>query len=1374
MASLSLPPLSVYYCYSPVDVVFRNALDVHLDPIKRHGWIQTWDDQQIPAGTEWEREREAHLHTAHLLVLLVSADFLASESGAHMIQVALQRHQTGEAIAIPILIRSANWEETDLRILQVLPREQKAITTWPDQDDIWREVTREIQHVVEAMRQWVFVVSSPEDQVFVEQLRQDMAPSSVLLWSLEKGQDETQRDAMRAASTVILVASPDAPSSRLVKAQLALAADYQRPILVVWARGEDWRTSNPGNWRVQEVIDIRGKSYETARKTLLIRLRQEVAILPSLVYLDPHTEPRNPYKGLHAFIHDDAGDFFGRESLIGELAIAVETMLTLEKQGSRQVRLLPVIGPSGSGKSSVVMAGLIPRLQSGGIFDSQEWVYLDPMFPGVHPLEALAVSFAPQFPARSVLSLHEDFTSDSMRALHLLACQLVNVSQKKVVLVVDQFEELFTLTISEEERQHFLDLLVTAVTEPYGPTLVILTLRADFYDRPMQYPEFYRLLDKYHISVLLMEIDDLRKVIEQPAQLPDVQLTFDGDLVGNLLFEMRGQAGALPLLQFTLDQLFQQRDGHLLSLQAYLKMGGVKGALSQYAEETYKALPSDAHRRLARDVSLRLIDPGITEQDTTRRRAALSEFDLAEASEKQQMQETLDAFIKARLLTTSQNRGTITVEVSHEAVIREWKRLAEWLREAREDIHFQQSLSEDVAEWEQRKQPKDRLYRGAQLKEAQAWAKHNRPSQHEGAFLRACAAQRTLSLVRLSVIVLLLVSSMGIAGWYFLTLPPSSTLVTTLQDNVAGSLRYCITSAPSGSTIRFAQDMRGTIVLGGDLTFMSNKRLTIVGPGANQLTISNGNSNAVIRVPDGATLNISGLSLKNSVTHVYAFLSNQGSLKMTGSIVSNNKNVVNGVAYGGGIYNYDTGNLTLIDSTVSNNTAQSTSNTSGSQGGGIENSGTLAVSNSTISGNTAASDSGSFGGGIYINKAGTVTVSNSTISGNTASGSSGNGVGGGISNSGKLTVTTSILRDNKANSSSASSFGGGIYNYGTLTMSSSTISGNASSSTNTDNNTYGQGGGIDNEGTISVSSSIIRGNKAVTNGGYALGGGIANYSTGIITVTSSTISGNTASNSSNAAEGGGISNSGKLTVSNNTLRDNQAISNKGSSYGGGIENTDSSMLLLISSMLISNSASGQQGSYGGGVNNGGMLTMINCTLLNNSANNVGRGGGISYIGAKDTSAVIRFCTIYNNISRGEGGGIWTDPTENNHLTISDGMVVGNNAQQGSDMSGPVISDGYNLLSNVAGVTGLNATTDRRVTLSDLKLDPTLRSNGGPTQTLVLLPGSPAIDAVPGNACSITITDISGHPMAITTDQRGNPRPDGSENACDVGAYESAY
>src|SRR5258708_36376196 len=163
-------------------------------------------------------------------------------------------------------------------------------------------------------------------------------------------------------------------------------------------------------------------------------------------------------------------------------------------------------------------------------------------------------------------------------------------------------------------------------------------------------------------------------------------------------------------------------------------MGGVKGALSKHAEETYQALPSDAHRQAARDIFLRLIEPGTTEQDTTRRRAAHAEFEPADPMHAQQMGETLEAFIRARLLTTNQVAGKTTVEVSHEALIRKWIRLAEWLREARSDILFQRSLSEEYADREQGKRPRERLYPGARLKEAQGVAQRNRPSAQTGVF----------------------------------------------------------------------------------------------------------------------------------------------------------------------------------------------------------------------------------------------------------------------------------------------------------------------------------------------------------------------------------------------------------------------------------------------------------------------------------------------------------------------------------------------------------------------------------------------------------------------------------------------------------------
>ena len=479
----------------------------------------------------------------------------------------------------------------------------------------------------------------------------------------------------------------------------------------------------------------------------------------------PQSTPRNPYKGLDPFTERDAADFFGRETVVEKLVEMVKSLVT-EQRTHPNTRLLTILGPSGAGKSSLVMAGLLPRLQSGALPGSKEWIYLDPLVPGKHPIEALASILRQNFRDTSFKTLREDLEDNAARGLHLLATQMVNQRGTRVILLIDQFEELFTQTESEEERQHFIRMLLTACSEPRGPLVVLLTLRADFYDRPMQYPGLFRLIETQHLSLLAIQSDDLRRVVLEPAALPDVQVTFEGDLVNRLLADVQEQVGALPLLQFTLDQLFQQRSGRELTLSAYRELGGVKGALARQAEKTYGDLPSVRHHSLARALFMRLIDPGATEQDTTRRRAALSEFTLDDPTQTRLMWETIDTFIRARLLTTNEIAGKTTIEVSHEALIREWPRLAGWLREAREDIHLQQTISKDASEWEQRGLPRDRLYRGLQLKEAQAWARRNLPSEEEAAFLRASAAWRVRVAVSVLAVLLLVVASLGTAGWF--------------------------------------------------------------------------------------------------------------------------------------------------------------------------------------------------------------------------------------------------------------------------------------------------------------------------------------------------------------------------------------------------------------------------------------------------------------------------------------------------------------------------------------------------------------------------------------------------------------------------------
>ena len=419
------------------------------------------------------------------------------------------------------------------------------------------------------------------------------------------------------------------------------------------------------------------------------------------------------------------------------------------------------------------------------------------MVPGAHPLESLALALAERLPDRSLHTIRQDLEEDSARGLHQLATALTHSQRTRVLLCIDQFEELFTQTSALEEREQFLELLVTALSEPRGPVIVILTLRADFYDRVLNSSILWPLIEQHQCGVPPMNLQELRMVIEQPARLADVHLTFEGDLVGDLLFEMQGQAEALPLLEFTLDQLFGRRCDHQLTRAAYHEIGGVKGALVRQAESTYASLPSEEHRRLARALFLRLIEPGASEQDTTRRRAARSELLLADPKDTVLLEEVSEAFIRARLVTSTTVAGTAVLEVSHEALIREWPRLASWLHEAREDILLQQTISEDATSWQERGKPGDRLYRGSQLAEAQAWARRNSPSRNELAFLHASQRRRLQYGISVLSIVLSLATA-GLAGWYRWHLPPDPTRVTTLQDSGTGSLRWAIANAPRG------------------------------------------------------------------------------------------------------------------------------------------------------------------------------------------------------------------------------------------------------------------------------------------------------------------------------------------------------------------------------------------------------------------------------------------------------------------------------------------------------------------------------------------------------------------------------------------------
>ncbi|MDJ0497732.1 MAG: BTAD domain-containing putative transcriptional regulator [Acidimicrobiia bacterium] len=431
-------------------------------------------------------------------------------------------------------------------------------------------------------------------------------------------------------------------------------------------------------------------------------LRQSLGAIP-VTEETAFTHVRNPYKGLHAFGEVDAADFFGRDQTVTELLAAVG-----------EHRLVAAVGPSGSGKSSVVRAGLIPALRAGGLPGSREWL-VTTMFPGAHPfeeLEAALLRVATDAPA----NLDELLRSDE-RGLVRASKQLFS-DDMTVVLVIDQFEELFTLTRNDETRRRFLEALVEVASDERSRLRVVLTLRADFFDHPLQYPDFGDLLRTGLVTVTAMSDQALAEAIERPASGVGVRL--EAGLVDHIVSDVHDQPGALPLLQYALTELFSARHTDLLTIEGYRATGGVKGALGRRAEDLYAGL-DEAVQQAGRQLFLRLVTVSEDREDT-RRRVRRSEVEgLADS---RTIGEVLDVFGKRRLVSFDRDpvtRGP-TVEVAHEALLTEWARLAGWIDDQQEGLLLHGRFRGAVDEWIGSARSADFLLSGGRLSQFEAWA----------------------------------------------------------------------------------------------------------------------------------------------------------------------------------------------------------------------------------------------------------------------------------------------------------------------------------------------------------------------------------------------------------------------------------------------------------------------------------------------------------------------------------------------------------------------------------------------------------------------------------------------------------------------------
>jgi WD40 repeat protein len=388
-----------------------------------------------------------------------------------------------------------------------------------------------------------------------------------------------------------------------------------------------------------------------------------------------------PFKGLASFEPVDADYFFGRERLVAEL------VARLVGAG-----LLGIVGPSGSGKSSVLRAGLLPALAGGVLPGSAGWRRLL-LRPGERPLEELR---------RVLVSGAKDPLAEALDTLP---------GGARLLLVIDQLEELFTACRSDSERAAFADTLARAAADPDGRAVVVVALRADFYGRFAAYPALGELLGANQVLVGPMQASELRRAVELPAGR--VGLRVEPELAEALVDDVKGESGALPLLSTALLELWQKRYDNTLTLAAYRESGGVHSAVARLAEATYARIP-DERRQLVHAIMLRLVGEGEADAPV-RRRAPLAEFDLTRNEEVANVIATL---ADSRLVTV----GEGSVEVAHEALLREWPRLREWIEEDTEGRRLRRHITQAAAEWKAEGRDQGELYRGARLAAALEWS----------------------------------------------------------------------------------------------------------------------------------------------------------------------------------------------------------------------------------------------------------------------------------------------------------------------------------------------------------------------------------------------------------------------------------------------------------------------------------------------------------------------------------------------------------------------------------------------------------------------------------------------------------------------------
>jgi WD40 repeat protein/serine/threonine protein kinase len=409
----------------------------------------------------------------------------------------------------------------------------------------------------------------------------------------------------------------------------------------------------------------------------------------------------NPYKGLQAFEEGDTNTFFGRDEYVQRL---IEKLIN-------DTRFITLIGPSGSGKSSLINAGLLPAIRQSPNFE--KWL-ITRIVPTANPIEELAIALTKvNKQANSELLRWLNSNSDGLSR----ACsQLLPANQHaEFLLIVDQFEGLFTLVGDEGLRMKFITLISEAVSNPHSRVRIILGLSADYYDRPLQYPQLAELMRACTEVIIPMSPQQLEKTIVEPAKR--IGLNFETGLVSQIVQDVYNRPGALPLLQHTMNELFEMHQGKTITLENYRTIGGIIGSLGHRAEELYNKELNKSGRIAAKELFYRLITVDLSEEiGFTLRYVPKSE--LYSSSEKNRcVDEVLQLFAKYRLLIfdTDNQAGIAIVQISHEALLSNWERLKNWSLEWRDSLLLYKQLNANVAEWLKENKNASHLVSGTKL-----------------------------------------------------------------------------------------------------------------------------------------------------------------------------------------------------------------------------------------------------------------------------------------------------------------------------------------------------------------------------------------------------------------------------------------------------------------------------------------------------------------------------------------------------------------------------------------------------------------------------------------------------------------------------------